>query len=67
MLIGIRLYVFINLTLTDLVEALASDRPYRSTLGIEAALDKIKTTRGILEDKDTVYKYGKILKRNIIG
>lgn len=36
------------LTVADVVEAMASDRPYRPSLGIEEALAEIKKNRGIL-------------------
>jgi HD-GYP domain-containing protein (c-di-GMP phosphodiesterase class II) len=41
------------LAVADVVESMASHRPYRPTLGIEAALEEIKKNKGILYD-DTV-------------
>ncbi len=38
----------------DVVEAMASDRPYRPSRGIDFALDEIKKQRGIHFDKDIV-------------
>ncbi len=38
----------------DIVEATSSHRPYRPALGISAALDEIKSNKGILYDKDAV-------------
>jgi HD-GYP domain-containing protein (c-di-GMP phosphodiesterase class II) len=38
------------LAVADVVEAMASHRPYRPTLGIEAALEEITKNRGILYD-----------------
>jgi len=38
------------LSVADVVEAMASHRPYRPGLGIEAALDEIEANRGILYD-----------------
>jgi response regulator RpfG family c-di-GMP phosphodiesterase len=38
------------LAVADVVEAMASHRPYRPALGIEAALDEIKKNRGVLYD-----------------
>ncbi len=38
------------LAVADVVEAMASHRPYRPSLGIEYALDEIKKNRGILYD-----------------
>ena len=36
----------------DVVEAMASHRPYRPALGIEAALHEITMNKGILYDPD---------------
>ena len=38
------------LAVADVVEAMASHRPYRSSLGIEAALEEIEKNKGILYD-----------------
>jgi HD-GYP domain-containing protein (c-di-GMP phosphodiesterase class II) len=38
------------LAVADVVEAMASHRPYRPTLGIEAALEEIEKNKGILYD-----------------
>jgi putative nucleotidyltransferase with HDIG domain len=38
------------LAVADVVESMASHRPYRPTLGIEAALEEIEKNRGILYD-----------------
>ena len=38
------------LAVADVVEAMASHRPYRPTLGIKAALDEIEKNRGTLYD-----------------
>ena len=38
----------------DVVEAMASHRPYRPALGIEMALDEIKKHRGVLYSSDVV-------------
>ena len=38
----------------DVVEAMASHRPYRASLGIEAALEEIEKNKGILYDKTVV-------------
>lgn len=42
------------LAVADVVEAMSSHRPYRASLGIDAALDEIKKGRGTLYDADTV-------------
>lgn len=38
------------MAVADVVEAMASHRPYRASLGIEPALDEIKKNKGILYD-----------------
>ena len=42
------------LAVADVVEAMASHRPYRPTLGIEAALEEIENNKGILYDDAVV-------------
>jgi PAS domain S-box-containing protein len=42
------------LAVADVVEAMASHRPYRPTLGIEAALEEIEKNKGILYDDAVV-------------
>ncbi len=42
------------LTVADVVEAMASHRPYRPALGIDKALDEISQKRGILYDPEVV-------------
>lgn len=42
------------MAVADVVEAMASHRPYRPTLGIDAALKEIEDNRGILYDVDVV-------------
>ena len=39
------------LAVADVVEAMASYRPYRAGLGIDAALNEIEKNRGIFYDK----------------
>jgi HD-GYP domain-containing protein (c-di-GMP phosphodiesterase class II) len=38
------------MAVADVVEAMASHRPYRAALGIDAALEEIKKNRGIFYD-----------------
>lgn len=38
----------------DVIEAMASHRPYRASLGIEAAIDEITRNQGVLYDSDVV-------------
>jgi PAS domain S-box-containing protein len=42
------------LAVADVVEAMASHRPYRASLGIEAALEEIEKNKGILYDDAVV-------------
>ena len=42
------------LAVADVVEAMASHRPYRPTLGLQAALAEIENNKGILFDADAV-------------
>jgi len=41
-------------SVADVVEAIASHRPYRPALGIEAALEEIQKNRGLLYDPEAV-------------
>ncbi len=40
------------MAVADVVEAIASHRPYRPVLGIDAALEEISKNRGILYDPE---------------
>ncbi len=42
------------LAVADVVEAIASSRPYRHALGVECALDEISVEKGIRYDRDVV-------------
>ena len=42
------------LSIADVVEAMSSHRPYRPSLGIDAALDEIEKNKGILYDEKVV-------------
>jgi putative nucleotidyltransferase with HDIG domain len=42
------------LSVADVVEAMSSHRPYRSALGLDAALDVVRSGRGTLYDPDVV-------------
>jgi PAS domain S-box-containing protein/putative nucleotidyltransferase with HDIG domain len=42
------------LAVADVVEAIATDRPYRPALGLDAALDEISRNKGILYDANAV-------------
>ena len=40
------------MAVADVVEAMASHRPYRAALGIEVALEEIEKNKGIFYDND---------------
>ncbi len=42
------------LAVADVVEAIASHRPYRPALGIDKALEEISQNKGILYDQEVV-------------
>jgi HD-GYP domain-containing protein (c-di-GMP phosphodiesterase class II) len=42
------------IAVADVIEAMSTHRPYRSVLGIDAALDEIKQNRGTLYDARVV-------------
>lgn len=42
------------MAVADVVEAMASHRPYRAALGIDAALEEIASKRGIIYDSVVV-------------
>jgi len=46
----------------DVVEAMASHRPYRPALGIERALEEISAKKGLLYDADVVETCVKLFK-----
>jgi len=52
------------LTVADVVEAMASHRPYRPALGIDTALEEIKFGRGIRFDPDVVDACVKLFETN---
>lgn len=51
------------LTVADIVESLAADRPYRAALGIEAAIAEITRLRGSKLDPDAVDACVRVLRR----
>ncbi len=55
------------LMVADVVEAIASYRPYRPALGIDAALDEIKKNKGILYHPDVVKKCLGLFKEKGFG
>jgi len=50
------------LAVADVIEAMANDRPYRQSLGLEIALEEIEDNKGILYDPDVVENAVRILK-----
>ncbi|MCX5993838.1 MAG: HD domain-containing protein [Chloroflexi bacterium] len=50
------------LTVADVVEAMASNRPYRPALGIDKALEEISNNRGRLYEADVVDTCVKLFK-----
>ena len=50
------------LAVADTVEAMASHRPYRASLGIEAALEEIEKNKGILYDDVVSYACLKLFR-----
>jgi len=50
------------LAVADVIEAMANDRPYRQSLGLDIALEEIEDNKGILYDPDVVENAVKILK-----
>ena len=42
------------IAVADVIEAMASHRPYRPALGIDTALREIETDKGVLYDPDVV-------------
>jgi len=51
------------LTVADVVEAMASHRPYRPSLGIDAALEEIENNKGTLYDADAVEACLKLFRK----
>jgi len=52
------------LAVADVVEAMASHRPYRAALGVEAAMKEIESNRGILYDPEVVDACLKLFREN---
>jgi HD-GYP domain-containing protein (c-di-GMP phosphodiesterase class II) len=45
----------------DVVEAMASDRPYRAGLGVEKAIEEIRNSSGVLFEPEVVEACVKVL------
>lgn len=52
------------LAVSDVVEAMAADRPYRPSLGIDAAVEEISKNAGVLYDKSVVDECILLFKEN---
>jgi putative nucleotidyltransferase with HDIG domain len=52
------------IAVADVVEAMASHRPYRPALGIDAALQEIEKTAGVMYDVDAVHACLTLFKEN---
>ncbi len=52
------------LAVADVVEAMASHRPYRPALGIDVALEEISKNKGVLYDSEVVGACLKLFKEN---
>ena len=55
------------LGVADVVEAMAFHRPYRPSLGFEAALEEISQNKGVLYDTSVVNAFTKIYSGNMFG
>lgn len=51
----------------DVLEAMSSHRPYRPSLGMEAALEEIKKNSGILYDEKVVKVCSKLVENDLIN
>jgi PAS domain S-box-containing protein/putative nucleotidyltransferase with HDIG domain len=54
------------IAVADVVEAMASHRPYRPSLGIGQALEEIKENKGILYDSKVVDACSELIKNGVI-
>ncbi len=54
------------LAVADVVEAMSSHRPYRSSLGIKTALAEIKKYKGIIYDSDAVSACLQVFKKGFV-
>jgi len=52
------------LGVADVFEAMVSHRPYRQSLGFEAAIDELSGNKGILYEPDAVDACSKIVARD---
>jgi len=52
-------------SIADVVEAMASHRPYRPALGIEVALKEIEKNKGVFYDAGVVEVCLKVFRKNV--
>jgi HD-GYP domain-containing protein (c-di-GMP phosphodiesterase class II) len=55
------------MAVADVVEAIASHRPYRPALGIDAAADELSNQQGALFDQEVVDACLQIIRREDFG
>jgi putative two-component system response regulator len=53
------------LAVADVVEAMASHRPYRPAIGIQKALEEISNHKGILYDPEVAVACVRLFSRNL--
>jgi HD-GYP domain-containing protein (c-di-GMP phosphodiesterase class II) len=52
------------LAVSDVIEAMASDRPYRPAIGLDAAVEEVSKNAGVLYDSRVVDAFMLVLKEN---
>lgn len=52
------------IAVADVIDAMASHRPYRPAMGLEKALDEVEGKKGTLYDRDIVEACARVLERN---
>jgi HD-GYP domain-containing protein (c-di-GMP phosphodiesterase class II) len=52
------------ITVADVVESMTSHRPYRPSLGLDAALEEIERNRGVLYDPLVVDACSRLFREN---
>jgi putative nucleotidyltransferase with HDIG domain len=55
------------LGVADVVDAISSHRPYRSSLGMKMALEEVASNRGVLYDPAVVDALGRLYSGNMLG
>jgi HD-GYP domain-containing protein (c-di-GMP phosphodiesterase class II) len=52
------------IAVADVIDAMASHRPYRPAVGLEKALEEVEGKKGTLYDKDIVEACARVLEKN---